>query len=67
VGGAVAAHDGDGVVDLGSFGIVESGYVASDAVDQPPDPGDLLGGGGGVGASPLVDPGEGGGQPFAGA
>ena len=58
---------GDGVVDLGAFGRVESGDVAGDAVDQPPDPGDLLGGGGGVGAGPLVDPVEGGGEPFAGA
>ena len=67
VGGAVAADHGDGVVDLGSFDGVESGDVTVDAVDQPSDPGDLLGGGGGVGAGPLVDPVEGGGEPFAGA
>ena len=46
---------------------VESGDVTVDAVDQPSDPGDLLGGGGGVGAGPLVDPVDGGGEPFAGA
>jgi hypothetical protein len=67
VGGAVAAHHGDGVVDLGSVGLVEVGDVAGDAVDQPADPADLLGGGGGVGAGPFVDPVDGGGEPFAGA
>jgi hypothetical protein len=64
VGGAVTAHHGDGVVDLGSFGLVESGDVVLDSVDQPPDPGDLLFGGGGVGAGPLIDTVEGCGQPF---
>ena len=59
--------DGDGVVDLGSFGLVESGDVTGDAVDQPPDESDLLRGGCGVGAGPFVDPFHGGGQPFAGA
>ena len=67
VGCAVTAHDGDRVVDAGSLGVVEVGDVAFDAVDQPPDPGDLLFGGGGVGAGPVVDPVDGGGQPFAGA
>lgn len=67
MGGAVAVHDGDGVVDCGSCGLVESGDVTSDVVDELPDPGGLLGGGGGVGAGPLVDPGEGGREPFAGA
>src|SRR4051794_24251045 len=66
-GGGVPADHGDGVVDAGSFDGVESGDVAGDAVDQPSDPGDLLGGGGGVGAGPLVDPVDGGGEPFAGA
>ena len=56
VDGAVAAHDGDGVVDLGSLGLGQLGDVAVDSVDQPPDPGDLFVGGGGVGAGPLVDP-----------
>ena len=35
--------------------------------DQSPDAGDLLVGGGGVGAGPVVDPVDGGGQPFPGA
>ena len=51
----MAAHDGHGVVDAGSFGVVEVGDVALDAVDQPADAGDLLFGGGGVGAGPVVD------------
>ena len=38
---AMAAHDGHGVVDAGSFGVVEVGDVALDAVDQPADAGDL--------------------------
>ena len=67
VGGAVTAHQGDGVVDRGSFGLVEFGDVAFDSVDQPPDPGNLLRGGGGVGAGPLVDTIDGGGQPLPGA
>ena len=67
MGGAVTAHHRDGLVDLGSLGVVELGDIALDAVDQPPDPGDLLLGGGGVGAGPLVDPVDGGGQPFPGA
>ena len=67
VGGAVTAHDGDRVVDLGSLGVVEAGDVAFDPGDQPPDPGDLLLGRGGVGAGPFVDTVDGGGQPFAGA
>ena len=41
--------------------------VAVDAADQPPDPGDLLLGGGGVGAGPVVDAVDGGGQSFTGA
>jgi len=53
--GAVVAHCGDGVVDLGLLGLVELGDVAVDVVDQPPDPGDLFLGGGGVGAGPLVE------------
>ncbi len=67
VGGAVAAEDGDSGVDLASFDGVEAGDVTVDAVDQPSDSGDLLGGGGGVGAGPLVDPVDSGGEPFAGA
>ena len=67
MGGAVTAHDGDRLVDAGSLGLVELGDVAFDAVDQPPDPGDLLLGRGGVGAGPVVDAVDGGGQPFAGA
>ena len=41
-----------------------SSLVIDDAVT---DPGDLLVGGGGVGAGPVVDPVDGGGQPFPGA
>ena len=64
---AVTADDRDRVVDLGSVGRVELGDVALDPGDQPPDPGDLLLGRGGVGAGPLVDAVDGGGQPFPGA
>jgi hypothetical protein len=67
VGGAVTAHHSDGVIDLDPLGGAELGEVCFDAVDEPPDPGDLLLGGGGVGAGPLVDAVDGGGQPFAGA
>jgi hypothetical protein len=67
MGGAVTAHHGDGVVDLGSLDFVESGDVALDSVDQPPDPGDFLVGGCGIGAGPLIDTVEGGGEAFAGA
>ena len=51
----------------GALGVGELGDVAFDAVDEPPDAGDLLLGGGGVGAGPLVDAVDGGGEPFAGA
>ena len=63
----MAAYQRDGVLDLGSLGVVELGDVAFDAVDQPPDPGDLFVGGGGVGAGPLVEAIDGGGEAFAGA
>jgi hypothetical protein len=56
VRGAVPAHDGDGVIDLGSRGLGRPGDVAVDSIDQPTDPGDLFAGGAGVGAGPLVDP-----------
>jgi len=48
VGGAVTAHHGDGVIDLDPLSIAEFGEVCFNAVDEPPDPGDLLLGGGGV-------------------
>jgi hypothetical protein len=67
VGGAVAADHRDGVLNAGSLGLVEFDDIALDPVDQLSDPGDLLLGGGGVGARPLVDAVEGGGQPFPGA
>ena len=67
MGRAVAADDGHGVIDAGSFGVVEVGDVGFDAVDQPADSGDFLVGGGGVGAGPVVDPVDGGGQSFPGA
>ena len=63
----MTAHDGDRVVDVGSLGFVELGDVAFDPADQPPDSGDFLLGGGGVGAGPVVDSVDGGGQPFPGA
>ena len=47
--------------------VAEPGDVAFDAADELPDAGDLLLGGGGVGAGPLVDAADGGGEPFAGA
>jgi len=58
----VAAHGGDGDVDVGSF-VVELG---GDPVDQPSDAGDLLVGRGGLGPGPGVDVG-GGAEAFAGA
>ena len=67
MGGAVTADNGDCVVDLGPLGVVELGDVAFDPVDQPPDPGDFLLGGGGVGTGPVVDSVDGGGQSFPGA
>ena len=67
MGGAVTADHGDGIVDLRSLAVVELSDVAFDPGDQPPDPGDLLLGGGGVGACPLIDAVDGGGQPFTGA
>src|SRR5271166_2212458 len=67
MGCSVTAHNRDCLVDLGSFGVVEVGDVGFDAVDQPADSGDFLVGGGGVGAGPVVDPVDGGGQPFPGA
>ena len=67
MGCAVTPHDGDGVVDAGSLGFVDAGDIAFDSVDQPPDPGDFFLGRGGVGAGPVIDAVDGGGQPFAGA
>jgi hypothetical protein len=51
----VLADDGDGLADGGAFFGAEAGDVAVDLVDEPPDAGDFLVGGGGVGAGPLVD------------
>ena len=62
----MVAHDRDRVVDAGPFGVVEVGELGLDAVDQLPDAGDLLGGGG-VGAGSVVDTVDGGGQSFPGA
>jgi hypothetical protein len=67
MGSAVPAHHRDGVLDPSSLGLVELGDIAVDPIDQLSDPGDLLLGGCGVGARPLVDPLEGGGQVFPGA
>jgi len=67
VGGAVTAHHSDGVIDLDPLGGGGLGEDCFDAVDQPPDPGDLFVGGGGVGAGPLVEAIDGGGEAFAGA
>jgi len=63
----VLADHGDRVLDLGTFGVGELGDIAFDLADEPPDPGDLLLGGGGVGACPVIDAVDGGGQPFPGA
>jgi hypothetical protein len=62
----VAADDGDRLVELSAFGAAEGSEVAFDLVDQPPDAGDFLLGGGGVAAGPVVDTVDGG-QPFPGA
>ena len=61
------ADHGDSLVHLGALGAGELGDVAVDPADEPPDPGDLLLGGGGVGAGPLIDAADGGGEPFPGA
>src|SRR5450759_3209936 len=53
--GAVPAHHGDCLVDDGAFGVTGWAEISVDAADEPPDPGDLLLAGGGVGAGPLVD------------
>src|ERR1017187_4498743 len=65
--GAVLADDGDGFADGCAFFLAQTGDVAVDLGDEPPDAGDLLAGGGGVGACPVVGAGDGGGQAFAGA
>ena len=62
--GAVLADHGDSLVHLGALGPGELGDVAVDPADEPPDPGDLLLGGGGVGAGPLLNAVDGGGEPF---
>ena len=64
---AVLADHGDSFVDPGAFGVAEPGHVALDPVDEPADAGDLLFGGGGVGAGPLIDAVDGGGEALAGA
>src|SRR6185369_12776582 len=66
-GGAVAAHDGDRLVDLRAFGggeLVQAGFHPADEVA---DPADLLLGRGGVGAGPVVGAVEGGDEAFTGA
>ena len=65
--GAVLADHGDSLAHLGALGAGELGDVAVDPADEPPDPGDLLLGGGGISAGPLIDAGDGGGEPFPGA
>jgi len=60
----VLADDGDGLVDLGAFGGGQVAEVAFDPADELPDPVYLLGGGGGVGAGPLIDPVDGGLEPW---
>ena len=61
------ADDGDCLVDPGALGSGQLGDIALDRADEPPDPGDLFLGGGGVGTRPVVDAVDGGGQPFPGA
>jgi len=63
----VHADDGDRLVDAGAGVGGQSRDVALDPADEAPDPGDLLLGGGGVGACPLVDAADGGGEAFPGA
>ncbi len=60
----MAAHHGDRVVDRGPFGVAGLAEVAVDAVDEPPDLGDLLLAGGRVGAGPFVDTVDAGGEAF---
>ena len=61
------APGGHRVVDAGLLGLVEVRDVGFDAVNQSSDPSDFLVGRGGVGAGPVVDPVDGGGQSFPGA
>jgi hypothetical protein len=63
----VFADHRDGLVYLGAFSRIERGDVSFDPVDQPPHPGDLLVGGGDVGAGPVLDAVDGGGEAFSGA
>src|SRR5262245_7773602 len=65
--GAVLADDGDGGVDLGALGAGQLVQAGLDPADELPDPADLLGGGGGIGAGPVIDSRDGGPEPFAGA
>src|SRR6266508_2371831 len=52
---AVAAHCGDGVLDLSAVVVGQFVEVCADAADQPADPGDLFVGGCCLGAGPVVD------------
>ena len=61
------ADDGDCLVDAARAAVGQLRDVAFDPADEAPDPGDLLLGGGGVGAGPLVDAVDGGGEAFPGA
>src|ERR1039458_7794884 len=61
------AAQGGGVGDAGAVGGGQLGDVAFDPVDEPPDSGDLLLAGGGVGADPFIDAVDAGGEAFAGA
>jgi hypothetical protein len=63
----VPADHGDGLVKTVLFGLGEPAEVAFDAVDEPPDAGDLFVGWGGVGAGPVIDAVDGCGQAFPGA
>jgi hypothetical protein len=67
VDGTVFADHGDGVADAGAVGGGQLGDVAFDPVDEPPDSGDLLLAGGGVGEDPFIDAVDAGGEAFAGA
>ena len=58
-GDAVAADDGDGLVDLVAFGGGELAEAGVDPGDEPPDPGDLLLRGQGLGVRPVVQVGGG--------
>ncbi len=61
------AQDGDRFVDRGVLGVAELGDVAFDPVDEPPDASDFFLRRRGVGACPVIDPVDDGGEALAAA